>query len=191
MGASIGVDSHKGSLAAAAVDELGRVFGIKEFPNDPGGHRALIEFYVVAAPEAARGIYHTWAECKAAVHEVSGARFQSVDSLEKANAMLGDGVILTPGVYGFTDGNAAGGVGVVIIDQVPRRSDSSTRCRPGSGAFADAGIPGLESDEEVTEALGRLHNILAELAGLYHACSWLSRARRSRSRTTTRASACG
>jgi transposase len=44
MGASIGVDSHKGSLATAAVDELGRVFGIKEFPNDPGGHRALLEW---------------------------------------------------------------------------------------------------------------------------------------------------
>jgi len=44
MGASIGVDSHKGSLAAAAVDELGRVFGIKEFPNDPAGHRALLEW---------------------------------------------------------------------------------------------------------------------------------------------------
>jgi len=24
--------------------ELGRVFGIKEFPNDPGGHRALLEW---------------------------------------------------------------------------------------------------------------------------------------------------
>jgi transposase len=44
MGASIGVDSHKGSLTAAAVDELGRVFGVKEFPNDPGGHRALLEW---------------------------------------------------------------------------------------------------------------------------------------------------
>jgi hypothetical protein len=29
MRASIGVDTHKGSLAAAAVDELGRVLGVK------------------------------------------------------------------------------------------------------------------------------------------------------------------
>lgn len=42
MGSSIGVDSHKCSLAAAAVDELGRVIGAREFPNDPDGHRALL-----------------------------------------------------------------------------------------------------------------------------------------------------
>jgi transposase len=44
MGASIGVDSHKGSLAAAAVDELGRVLGVKEVPNHPEGHQALLEW---------------------------------------------------------------------------------------------------------------------------------------------------
>src|SRR6266542_165687 len=44
MRASIGVDSHKGSLAAAAVDELGRVLGVREFPNHPDGHRALLEW---------------------------------------------------------------------------------------------------------------------------------------------------
>jgi transposase len=44
MGSSIGVDSHKCSLAAAAVDELGRVIGVGEFPNDPEGHRALLEW---------------------------------------------------------------------------------------------------------------------------------------------------
>jgi hypothetical protein len=41
-GSSIGVDSHKCSLAAAAVDELGRVIGVREFPNDPQGHAALL-----------------------------------------------------------------------------------------------------------------------------------------------------
>jgi transposase len=44
MGSSIGVDSHKCSLAVAAVDELGRVIGVCEFPNDPQGHRALLEW---------------------------------------------------------------------------------------------------------------------------------------------------
>lgn len=44
MGTSIGVDTHKGSLAAGAVDELGRTLGVREFPNDPGGHRALLEW---------------------------------------------------------------------------------------------------------------------------------------------------
>jgi hypothetical protein len=42
LGVAIGVDSHKASLAAAAVDRLGRVLDAREFPNDPGGHRALL-----------------------------------------------------------------------------------------------------------------------------------------------------
>jgi transposase len=35
---AIGVDSHKGSLAAAAVDGVGRVLEAREFPNHPRGH---------------------------------------------------------------------------------------------------------------------------------------------------------
>jgi len=38
---AIGVDSHKASLAAAAVDPLGRVIVAQEFPNSPEGHEAL------------------------------------------------------------------------------------------------------------------------------------------------------
>lgn len=41
MSVSIGIDSHKSTLAAAAVDELGRVLSVEEFGNDPGGHDAL------------------------------------------------------------------------------------------------------------------------------------------------------
>jgi transposase len=44
MGMSIGVDSHKRSLAAAAVDELGRALGGREFPNDPAGHAKLLSW---------------------------------------------------------------------------------------------------------------------------------------------------
>jgi hypothetical protein len=44
MGVAIGVDTHKGSLAAAAVDGLGRILGAREFRNDPAGHRALLEW---------------------------------------------------------------------------------------------------------------------------------------------------
>lgn len=39
--ASIGIDSHKATLAAAAVDELGRVLATREFANDPKGHGQL------------------------------------------------------------------------------------------------------------------------------------------------------
>src|ERR671919_87399 len=42
MDVAIGVDSHKGSLAAAAVDAVGRVLDVREFPNRPDGHRALL-----------------------------------------------------------------------------------------------------------------------------------------------------
>jgi transposase len=41
---AIGVDSHKGSLAAAVVDPLGRVLGAREFPNDPNAHEALLRW---------------------------------------------------------------------------------------------------------------------------------------------------
>lgn len=44
MGVAIGVDSHKSSLAAAALDELGRVVGVREFPNDERGHDALLRW---------------------------------------------------------------------------------------------------------------------------------------------------
>lgn len=41
MGVAIGVDSHKGSLGVGVVDDLGRMVAVREFPNDPKGHRAL------------------------------------------------------------------------------------------------------------------------------------------------------
>jgi len=41
MEVAIGIDSHKGTLAAAAVDTLGRVLGVREFTNDPKGHQAF------------------------------------------------------------------------------------------------------------------------------------------------------
>ena len=44
MGVAIGVDSHKSSLAAAALDELGRVVGAGEFSNDLPGHQSLLRW---------------------------------------------------------------------------------------------------------------------------------------------------
>jgi transposase len=42
MSVAIGIDSHKRSLAAAAIDEVGRVVSVKEFPNHRSGHDALL-----------------------------------------------------------------------------------------------------------------------------------------------------
>jgi transposase len=44
MGVAIGVDSHKGSLAAAVLDELGCVIGVRDFPNEARGHDALLDW---------------------------------------------------------------------------------------------------------------------------------------------------
>jgi hypothetical protein len=39
---AIGIDTHKATLAACAVDELGRVISEATFANDPTGHGAFI-----------------------------------------------------------------------------------------------------------------------------------------------------
>jgi transposase len=41
---AIGIDTHKASLAAASVDALGRVLDVREFTNDPTGHRSLVRW---------------------------------------------------------------------------------------------------------------------------------------------------
>ena len=52
---AIGIDSHKDSLAACLVDELGAPIDERTFSNDPGGHRALLA-WVAAGPEVTVGI---------------------------------------------------------------------------------------------------------------------------------------
>jgi transposase len=56
MDVAIGVDSHKGSLAAASVDRLGRVLEIKEIPNDANGHRAAGEWIGALSGDVVVGI---------------------------------------------------------------------------------------------------------------------------------------
>src|SRR5436190_15976381 len=87
-----------------------------------------MKVYIVSAPEEIRGIYETWAECKARTAGVKGARYQAVASREKAEAMLyGPGVVLPAGRYAFTDGNTAGGVGIVLVEQGPEEAVSVER----------------------------------------------------------------
>ncbi len=45
---AIGIDSHKDSLAACLVDELGTPLDERTFSNDPGGHRALFAWVAAA-----------------------------------------------------------------------------------------------------------------------------------------------
>ncbi len=59
MGLAIGIDSHKSTLATAALDELGRVIGTEEFPNDERGHSALVEWVSGQGAERVIGIEGT------------------------------------------------------------------------------------------------------------------------------------
>jgi transposase len=52
---AIGIDTHKDTLAACAVDELGTVLGEATFANDPAGHEALGIWARRVAPVARLG----------------------------------------------------------------------------------------------------------------------------------------
>ena len=127
--------------------------------------------YVVTAPASIRGIYDTWEECRAAVSGVAGARYQAVTGLAVAEAMLsGDGLRLEPGAYAFVDGNAMGGIGVVLVEQgesgpVSVRELATTVY----DEFGRAGIPSLDTRPKITAAIDSLRNILAELGALHAA----------------------
>jgi Caulimovirus viroplasmin len=126
--------------------------------------------YVVTEPPQIRGIYATWRECEAAVKGVRGARFQGVATREQAEAMLrGEAKALTPGLWAFIDGNHLGGVGVVIVRKEGDEQESVVEQRGFTvvEVLAGAGIPLLSSKKAISDALGRLRNILAELAALY------------------------
>jgi ribonuclease HI len=102
---------------------------------------------------------------------MAGARYQGVSSRAVAEAMLrGEGLRLEPGVYAFVDGNAMGGIGVVLVEQ-GASGPASVRERAITvyDVFGPSGIPGLDTRSKITAATESLHNILAELGGLYAA----------------------
>ncbi|MHB8400063.1 MAG: IS110 family RNA-guided transposase [Candidatus Limnocylindrales bacterium] len=53
---AIGIDTHKDSLAACAVDELGGALAERTFRNDPPGHRDLLAWAGAVAPGAVVGV---------------------------------------------------------------------------------------------------------------------------------------
>jgi hypothetical protein len=128
----------------------------------------MAKAYVVTAPDSIRGIYTTWAECLAKVSGVAGARYMGVTSMEKAQAILDGGIPLPVGSYAFTDGNADGGVGVVLVHQLTDAESSAHAISTSvHEVFGEAGLLGLESPEAVAAALADHRNILAEMAALY------------------------
>jgi hypothetical protein len=127
--------------------------------------------YVVTAPESIRGIYETWEACRAAVSGVPGARYQGVASHAVAEALLrGEGIRLEPGMYAFVDGNAMGGIGVVVVDQ-GKRGPPSVRelATTVYDVLPRTGVPGLRERPAITAETDRLRNVLAELGALFAA----------------------
>jgi transposase len=53
---AVGIDTHKASLAACAIDALGAPLAERTFPNDPAGHAALDEWLRAIDPKAKIGI---------------------------------------------------------------------------------------------------------------------------------------
>ncbi len=53
---AIGIDTHKATLAACAVDALGAPLDERTFPNDPAGQRALAAWARAVAPDAVVGL---------------------------------------------------------------------------------------------------------------------------------------
>lgn len=53
---AIGIDTHKDSLAVCLVDQLGTALAERTFDNNPAGHRALLEWSQVMAPQSRVGI---------------------------------------------------------------------------------------------------------------------------------------
>jgi ribonuclease HI len=127
--------------------------------------------YVVTAPDSIRGVYETWEACRAAVAGVRGARYQAVPSRDVAEAMLrGEGLRLEPGLYAFVDGNAMGGIGVVLVEQGPGGPVSVRELATTVYAvFGGAGLPSLAERRHITAETDRLRNVLAELGALYAA----------------------
>jgi Transposase and inactivated derivatives len=53
---AIGVDTHKATLAACAIDDLGRAIGEETFTNDPAGHAVFIAWARTIASEVTIGV---------------------------------------------------------------------------------------------------------------------------------------
>ena len=128
--------------------------------------------YVITQPDSIKGIYDTWDECKDKIAGVKGAKHQKVHDRSEAEALLaGNGVVLTPGLYVFTDGNDRGGVGVVVVwmseDSTKEPHVVSEIATSVGRIFYGDFVAGLGSDDEIQEALQESRNVLGELGGLY------------------------
>jgi ribonuclease HI len=128
--------------------------------------------YVITEPASIKGVCETWDECRSKVKGVKGAKYQKVHGEAEVEALLqGSGIVLTPGLHVFTDGNDRGGVGVVIVWMSDDPSDEPIVVAEIASSvgrvFYGGVVPALGSEEDVELALEKSRNVLAELGGLY------------------------
>lgn len=130
--------------------------------------------YVIVLPQSVAGVYATWNECLAVLEGVKGERrCMEVSSWKEGeNILAGRGVRLDPGLYAFTDGNALGGVGLVLVEM---HTDDNLEIllEVPTDVFAVLSELELEVGETVDGGLLRTKNILSEMAALYLAVASL------------------
>lgn len=126
-------------------------------------------FWVVTAPF--KRIFDTYPECLDALKGAGAHRQMKVQTRAEADAILsGRGVVLPRGLYVFTDGNAMGGVGVVLVEMANDGDEPVIRDEIAASVaevFDNFEIAGLDSPAAIEAALTRCRNVLAEMAGLY------------------------
>lgn len=134
-------------------------------------------WYAIAAP--IRGVYDSYELCKKDLKGIPGTRRGPVKVSSEAEgwAVLDGGVRLSPGLYAFTDANAIGGLGVVIVRMGGEEGAEPQVLEPRSSSsvmkvLEASPIVGLDNDEAAA-ALRRRRNILAEMVALYEALNLL------------------
>ncbi|MGH2766602.1 MAG: hypothetical protein ACRDKA_11925 [Actinomycetota bacterium] len=125
----------------------------------------------MTAPPELRGIYDIWGDVKKLLPGRDVCQMK-VYGREGAKAILdGRGVVLGPGLHAFTDGNAAGGVGVVVVEGPRDERDQPDREIATSvhAVFAGSGMEGLDTEADIKTLLTRVGAPSAEMAALYKA----------------------
>jgi hypothetical protein len=91
---------------------------------------------------------------------------------------LNGGIRLAPGLYAFTDANAVGGVGVVIVSMPGGESSEPVILEPKCSSSVVRIVKrtpiGGVAHLQVVDAVCRLRNILAEMVALYEALNQLT-----------------
>lgn len=127
--------------------------------------------YVVTAPPDLRGIYDVWEDVEPLQHGRDICQML-VWGRRSAEAILdGRGVALGPGLHAFTDGNAQGGVGVVLVEG-PRERDETPLSEVATSVrtvFVGSGRDGLDREADIDSVLSRNAPAVAELAAVYRA----------------------